>query len=345
MSEKFNIFQVAGIYQSEEIHTKIIAELINPESDFHDYGQQFLNIFIEEIGTPVGLNVSDFIGATVETEKSTDEGRRIDMVVFTDEIYLPFEVKIWAGDSKNQITDYYKFAKTQCDNVPALFYLTPNGRKPYDISMEDMEKCEKEIVYNISFKNDIAKWLYKCIIFVNNDPDDEDELIQLLLGQLRNNILRFCNAFNEVITYDEVIEKLREKLLEKGILCTECAPNYLTITLNKIGALEYALRIERDLCSGSVSLKVINGVEQANGIPNYGKTSEYIHNHSCDFITLTDETFNGKLDINKNKWEKYTIKPTIAWTDEDDIITFSEKCVEAVCSFIKSIEKYRSYNA
>lgn len=44
--KKFNIFQVAKIWNSEEIHTSVIAELINPQSAFHDWGAVFLDKFL-----------------------------------------------------------------------------------------------------------------------------------------------------------------------------------------------------------------------------------------------------------------------------------------------------------
>ena len=51
-NKKFNIFQVAGIWKSEEIHTSVIAELINPKSAFHDKGADFLDKFLLWIGIP-----------------------------------------------------------------------------------------------------------------------------------------------------------------------------------------------------------------------------------------------------------------------------------------------------
>ena len=42
----FNIFQVAGIWKSEEIHTRVIAELLDPNSQFHDMGIVFLEKFL-----------------------------------------------------------------------------------------------------------------------------------------------------------------------------------------------------------------------------------------------------------------------------------------------------------
>jgi hypothetical protein len=94
---KFNIFHVAGIYKNEEIHTSIIAELINPQSRYHGYGQRFLNIFCEVIKLD-----GNFQGATIKTEVATTEGRKIDMVISTHQYYVPFEVKIWAKDQSNQ---------------------------------------------------------------------------------------------------------------------------------------------------------------------------------------------------------------------------------------------------
>ena len=96
----FNIFQVAGIWKSEEIHTRVIAELLDPNSQFHDMGIVFLEKFLEKLklgeldkqrlhedlskakDKAKDTTAEDII--KVETEVLTDNGRRIDMVIKTE---------------------------------------------------------------------------------------------------------------------------------------------------------------------------------------------------------------------------------------------------------------------
>ena len=76
MSEKkFNIFQVAGIWKSEEIHTSVIAELINPKSEFHDKGADFLDKFLQMEKIGVELTGEKPEDAVVETEVPTGQGQ------------------------------------------------------------------------------------------------------------------------------------------------------------------------------------------------------------------------------------------------------------------------------
>jgi hypothetical protein len=176
---------------------------------------------------------------------------------------------------------------------------------------------------------------------VCDDPCDGDEDILMFLTQVRENIIEFCKIKNKEkeTIYDELIEKLRNMFLENDILCTECAPNYLTITLSKKGALEIALRIEKNTVENIVTLYVITGVEQANGVPNYGNTSEYINNNRNDFDTLAEKTFGTEHQINVNSWKKRIFDP-IVWVSEEECI--ATKCYEEI---MRHIEKHRNCNA
>jgi hypothetical protein len=69
------------------------------------------------------------------TECVTNENRRIDIVLEDGTIFVPIEVKIWAGDQPKQIHDYFEFARTKNsgNHVPVL-YLTLDGHEPQDFS-------------------------------------------------------------------------------------------------------------------------------------------------------------------------------------------------------------------
>ena len=190
MSKKFNFFQVAGIYKNEEVHTSIIAELIKTESKtkHHKHGDHFLKLLLDELSKKPNLfmlDPADFIGAVVETEVPTLNGRRIDMVISTEKYYIPFEVKIWAKDQNEQLADYYNYADANGKEKPYVFFLTPNGDPPHENSTKGLAEGDKDKIKLISFKEDILPWLIRCKE-VCSDPDSDD--VRIMIDQLFTNI-------------------------------------------------------------------------------------------------------------------------------------------------------------
>lgn len=322
---KFNIFKIAGIYESEEIHTRIIAELINPHSKFHKNGQHFLYMFLETIKDLLKLNPMDFNGAFVKTEVQTSEGRRIDMVISNDKYYIPFEVKIRSKDLLNQIVDYYEFSK-QKGIVPKIVYLTPTGCLP---STKSRGNLPDSAICCISFKEHILPWLDKCIA-----SDVSQDILQIL-QQLRDNINDdFKLVRNET---DSLLNTIQSKLAECNIIWTECTSTYLTLRLNKKGLLEFALRIRVDRKNKiQVKLQIICGVEQANGIPNYSNTYMYISNNYDEFMALLKETFTQALHVktDPNKWARF--EETLELSDGKTENEFGEECYTSICQILDS---------
>lgn len=320
---RFNIFKIAKIHQAEEIHTSIIAELINPRSEYHDHkqGQRFLDLFMETIG----LAAVDFEGADVQTEVLTTDGRRMDMVISTGRFIVPFEVKIWAGDQPRQLADYYEFARQGKGDVPAIFYLTADGHKPSKQSRGD--DIPDKALRCISFKNHILPWLDKCI-----ETQPSADVLEIV-RQLRDNI---ADNFNLIVN-DSVLSMLAERLSSKNLTWTECPPEYLTFTLKKKGMLEFALRIKRE-SKGIVQLLIICGVEQEDGIPNYANAGHYISNHPEEFYELLAETFIQPFEINpstaKSIWVRY--KKDLKRSND----RFAEECYEAVCTILSACKDF-----
>jgi hypothetical protein len=73
--ENFNIFQTLDLQTKELSHSKIIAELLNPQSS-HDKGDMFLKLFLNLIGI---AEHQRFENAMVETEKINNTTLRIAM--------------------------------------------------------------------------------------------------------------------------------------------------------------------------------------------------------------------------------------------------------------------------
>lgn len=298
--KKFNIFQVAGVWKSEEIHTSVIAELLNPNSAFHDKGFDFLDRFLKKIG--VRLSAEEIEAAEVKTEVPTDRNRRIDMVISAPSCYLPFEVKIWAGDQDAQLQDYYEFSRAQAGKqgqaVPRVYYLTPDGREPSERSYGTLSQ---EQVCLLSFKKDILPWLEDCM----KEPDIPPDVLEIM-KQLHDNIKGRPDirnrpddqGFSRWKREEDVLDAVYRSLSRQyDLLWTECTGDYETFTLNKKefgrASLEFALRVKKER-QDRVRLYLICGVTREDGKPDYATAGDYISENAGEFNELLAATFQEK---------------------------------------------------
>ena len=156
-SDKYNIFEVLGVEYKEVIMCRFIGNLLEPKGK-HGLGTEPLRLFIRNV-----LHDEDFGGnleeAIITLEDSTDNGRRVDIVIYLKDKIYPIEVKIWAGDQNEQLKDYYKFYFG--DNKDAkIYYLTPNKHSPSDKSKgEGEDGLKDEQIVRISFTENIKNWL------------------------------------------------------------------------------------------------------------------------------------------------------------------------------------------
>jgi hypothetical protein len=143
---------------------------------------------------PFGLDTKN---ARVYTEYSTDVRRRIDIVIDDGKMFIPIEVKIYAKDQENQISDYARFSLLKKNsNIPVL-YLTIDGKDPDNANVNEY--------ISISFKRDVLLWLNKCL----RDNDTENIVpIREILKQLIVAIKSVCGK-----SEDEKMENAIEKLI------------------------------------------------------------------------------------------------------------------------------------
>jgi hypothetical protein len=158
---KFNIFEIIGAEHKEVQMCRILAELLDPKGR-HGKGSLYLNLFWKTVSPklPDVLKTLDFDAARVSTEYSIDAMRRIDITIESGRVFVPIEVKIWAGDQPNQIHDYFVFTRDNKNggaSIPIL-YLTLDGHRPTPMSARNADEY-----ITLSFKDDIIPWLEKCL--------------------------------------------------------------------------------------------------------------------------------------------------------------------------------------
>lgn len=154
-SGDFNVFKITDTGTDERIMCRMLYELLNPKGS-HGQGDTYLELFMKNV---LRLDKSAK-NAKVAREYNAD-GRFIDLVIELPNLFIPLEVKIWAGDQSKQLFDYYSFAKKKNSGTSTkVYYLTIDGTAPSSESKEDLS--DKDIVC-LSWKDDIKNWLDSCL--------------------------------------------------------------------------------------------------------------------------------------------------------------------------------------
>ncbi|MDR2185198.1 MAG: PD-(D/E)XK nuclease family protein, partial [Treponema sp.] len=120
-----------------------------------------------------------------------------DITLEDGKVFVPVEVKIYAGDQPNQVHDYYNFSRTKPGGI-RVFYLTVDGHDP---AIPYSAKSKSEYV-TISFADDILPWLEKCLAL---EETNETPAVREVLKQLIRAVKSLCekmedNEMNDVLT-------------------------------------------------------------------------------------------------------------------------------------------------
>lgn len=161
--DDFNIFSVLAMERAEVKHSKILADLLNPNGS-HKHGHLFLQSFLQKYMKGKIDDFSDFCKkANVSTEQShivDNQQGYIDIVVETKDIAIVIENKIDALDQPKQLQRYMSSKASDLSNV-FVIYLTLNGKEASEDSRGSLNN--DEIIY-LSYEEHIAEWIQQCII-------------------------------------------------------------------------------------------------------------------------------------------------------------------------------------
>lgn len=137
---RFNIFQILGVNQHENAHSKIIASFLNPNGK-HGLKDSFLALFLRECFSDDELNGFDFNteNAKVITESfapTDDKNGRIDILVKSGAKGIIIENKFLAGDQPSQLKRYDEWGRKNLPCGYKILYLTKDGREASEQSGE-----------------------------------------------------------------------------------------------------------------------------------------------------------------------------------------------------------------
>lgn len=193
-----NLFKIAKIETDEVIICRVLAYLLNPKETHHQ-NEIFLKLFLKEIGENEINQDEKF---SVITEYPTDKRRRIDIVIKSQYRFIPIEVKVNAKDQENQCVDYYNYSKKF--KATQVIYLTPDGHIPNNSSLGSGELKVGETLKTISFRENIIKWIEKCIkeIPKSNQPLSE------LLREFKQTIMKFSHIMEDKNMQEEILNEI-----------------------------------------------------------------------------------------------------------------------------------------
>lgn len=207
-----NIAEIMNRHRLENQHSNILSFLIDPDEKHNhiEYGESFLFLLKEK-----GLKIKGSKIFSVTREDSTDEYRRMDLLIETDTDFIIIENKIDAGDQQNQISDYVSFLECNTNAPDKIFivYLTLFGNEPSkkSISMEMLNELKKSKRFiSLSYSDDIISWLEKLQV------SKEETILQSGINQYIDVVKGITHKRKEIFNMKQAVSK--ELLKEFGDL-------------------------------------------------------------------------------------------------------------------------------
>jgi len=204
LATRFSIFSVIGELSEAEV-SKILAHLLDPRGT-HGQGDKYIELFLRMLSQNYKTRQNDFASyicppekvlagseplsiAEVKTEDQTEANRRIDITIQIGEFIIGIENKLWAGEQKNQLSDYWKSLTkgSNGNNAVLVFLCVGKDRVPESIDRALSDRLKHNgTFFQINYEDDIIPWLKECI------KGTESEKIRWYLEELSNWISRYC---------------------------------------------------------------------------------------------------------------------------------------------------------
>ena len=244
----YNIFRVLKLTNNEvKTQSRIIADLLNPTSKFHNQGKDFLNLFLKIV-----LNDENFLldyKVHVEYDLRKKEALILDdsnvfgrIDIFLEENNnaskaILIENKVYANDQKNQLERYYKFCckKYGSSKNFKIIYINQFGN---EYKTKD-EELKKQIV-TIGYNTEINKWLEACVE-ISKDEDQKviikqlintnDYLTNIDRRAIRNRLIQF-EIYKNKNEAEEIKEYLNDKISKHKKLFDDCEKDLKNLLKN-----------------------------------------------------------------------------------------------------------------
>ncbi|CAA6801991.1 MAG: Unknown protein [uncultured Sulfurovum sp.] len=298
------------------MHSNVIYSLINPNG-LHYQNDLFLNLFIEEV---LNIRLNDF-GRILEVnvEEQTNKNRRIDFTIKSENYFIGIEMKVNAGDLRNQISHYDEYLLEEADTQKVLmYYLTKDGKDA------PLRSKGSVFIEKISFQEHILNWLDICqnevknITNLNVALEDYKNIVKKITDKYRGNVvsieeelIKSKKYLKTVLLIDSKIETIKGRTLYSFFeeLSEVLKNESLKYSIDKIKDITTDLNDE----GRKVSLnKCINLYKKARNKPKFfGKIFDCSFNNNLYFSV---ELHVGYLYYGLIKLDDFNL---IALTDDD----------------------------
>ena len=215
----FNVFRLCGVDHYETMHSKILAEFLNPKGS-HGQGKLFLDLFCEMLGR-LGFDGNFSSNVNVSTEftgyiKGESVGR-FDILIedsSTSSVCV-IENKIFASEQPEQLKRYADWLRRERKGwKQVLVFLTLNGREAW--SIKDQTLYQRVAYVSQSKKPSLVDWIDSCLKKI----DGEDKpFIQSALKQYKKLIINLSTgeqamseALLEIIKDEKFMMEAAEKI-------------------------------------------------------------------------------------------------------------------------------------
>ena len=182
------IWEVAGLGCDEVRVCSVFKWFLDCHAE-HGQGDSLLSEIVKSLpNKPTQFPTAETIQVkpywiSVETCASGDRASRIDIEIEGEEFLLFFEVKIYAGETNDQLKRYLKIADMKAGNRPwGIIFLAPKGITT-SICHPQLLKISWKDVANV-FQNHVRK-------NIKVDSSSSNSLSNLLISQFSQYITRF----------------------------------------------------------------------------------------------------------------------------------------------------------
>ena len=209
-----NDYNMVNVVRKENaevgMHSNVIYSLIDPNG-LHYQDELFLQIFIKDV-----LEIHDFGDIlSVNAEESTNENRRVDFTIKSNNYYIGIEMKVDASDLENQISHYYDDLKEKAskdsNQEVIIYYLTKNGK---DASLNSHNnKLEYK---RISFENHILTWIENCqkevknITNLNEAFENYKDIVKKITNKYKGRVMLLEDELLKNEKYYELAREISE---------------------------------------------------------------------------------------------------------------------------------------
>ena len=190
-AEGFNVFRLCGVNHYETMHSKILAEFLNPQGS-HGQKTRFLDCFCKMLGLDGHFTQNTIVLTEVTGHINGESIGRFDILIedrSTLSVCL-IENKIFAGEQTDQLERYAEWLREERKNwKTCLVFLTLNGRKAH--SIKDQNRYQRLAYVSQNEAKGIIDWIDLCLKEIQGE---DKPFVESTLQQYKKHITNLATG-------------------------------------------------------------------------------------------------------------------------------------------------------